>query len=83
MFSASVGFISRPRLNGVLMALEGGESGKVRVSDPGTKMDEKWEVEGQVEGQSGGTLLKNWMDKTLAHTYHVRWGQRAKKRSKV
>ena len=78
-----MGFILRPRLNGVLMALEGGESGKVRVSDPGTKMDEKWEVEGQVEGQSGWTILKNWRDKTLAHTYRVRGGQRAKKRSKV
>lgn len=75
--------ILRPRLNGVLMALEGGGSGKVRVSDPGAKMDEKWEVEGQVEGQSGGTILKNWRDKTLAHTYRVRGGQRAKKRSKV
>ena len=82
-FSASVGFILRPRLNGVLMALEGGESGKVRVSAPGTKMDEKWEVGGQVEGQSGGTFLKNWRDKTLAHAYRVKGGQRAKKRSKV
>ena len=40
-FSASVGFILRPRLNGVLMALKGGGPGEVRVSDPGTKMDEK------------------------------------------
>lgn len=78
-----MGFILRPRLNGVLMAFEGGESGKVRVLVPRGKIDEKWEVEGQVEGQSGGTILKKWRDKTLARAYRVRGGQRAKKRSKV
>lgn len=82
-FSASVGFILRPRLNGVMMALEGGGSGKVRVLVPRGKIDEKWEVEGQVEGQSGGTILKNWRDITLARAYRVRGGQRAKKKSKV
>ena len=40
-FSASVGFILRARLNGVMMALEGGGYGKVRVSVPGGKMGEK------------------------------------------
>ena len=40
-FSASVGFISRPRLNGVLRALEGDGSGKVRVPVPGGEIDEK------------------------------------------
>ena len=40
-FSASVGFILRSRLNGVLMALEDGESEKVRVSDLGGEMGEK------------------------------------------
>lgn len=78
-----MGFILRPRLNGVLMALEGGGYGKVRVSDPGTKMDEKQEVGGQVEGQSGGTILKNWRDKTPARAYHVRGEEKAKIRSKV
>ena len=37
-FSASVGFILRPRLNCVLMALEGGGCRKVRVPFPGSKM---------------------------------------------
>jgi hypothetical protein len=54
-FSASVGFILRPRLNGVLMALEGGGSGKVRVSDPGAKWAKngRWEDRwrDKVEGQ--------------------------------
>ena len=40
-FSASVGFILRPRLNGVLIALEGGGYGEVRVSVPGGKIGEK------------------------------------------
>ena len=40
-FSASVGFILRPRLNGVLMALEGGGYGKVRVPYPGGEIGEK------------------------------------------
>lgn len=40
-FSASEGFILRPRLNGVLMALEGGGSGKVRVPVPGGEIGEK------------------------------------------
>ena len=40
-FSASVGFILRARLNGVLMALEGGGCRKVRVSVPEAKMGEK------------------------------------------
>ena len=42
-FSASVGFILRPRLNGVMTALEGGGSGKVRVSVPGAKMAKNME----------------------------------------
>lgn len=54
------------------MALEGGGYGEVRVSVPGGKMGGKWEVEGLVEGQSGGTILKNWRDKTLARAYRVR-----------
>ena len=78
-----MGFILRPRLNGVLMALEGGGCRKVRVSVPGGKMGEKWGVEGQVEGQSGGTILKNWRDKTLARAYRERGEERAKKRSRV
>ena len=65
------------------MALEGGGSGKVRISDSGGKIGEKWGVEGQVEGQSGGTKKKKWRDKTLARTYRVRGGQKSKKRSKV
>ena len=40
-FWASVGFILRPRLNGVLMALEGGGYGKVRVPFPGGEIGEK------------------------------------------
>lgn len=52
-FGAYVGFILRPRLNGVLMALEGGESGKVRVSVPGSKMGEKSGVDIQVVIQTG------------------------------
>ena len=51
-----MGFILRPRLNGVLMALEGGGSGKVRVSVPGGKMGEKWEVGLQVGLQTGVTF---------------------------
>lgn len=73
----------RPRLNGVLMALEGGEPGKVRASDPGAKMGEKWRVGLQVGLQSGVTFSENWGYKTLAHAYRERGGQRAKKRSKV
>lgn len=52
-FSASMGFILRPRLNGVLMALEGGGSGKVRVSVSGAKMDVKQGVDIQVVIQTG------------------------------
>ena len=78
-----MGFILRPRLNGVLMALEGGGYGKVRVPFPEGEIGGKCEVGGQVEGQSGGTILKKWRDKTLARAYRVRGGQRAKKRSKV
>lgn len=48
-----MGFILRPRLNGVLMALEGGGSGKVRVSVPGSKMGEKLGVDIQVDIQTG------------------------------
>nr|DAY67599.1 MAG TPA: protein of unknown function (DUF5374) [Caudoviricetes sp.] len=40
-FSASVGFILRARLNGVMMALEGCGSGKVRVPFPGGEIGEK------------------------------------------
>ena len=54
-FGASVGFILRPRLNGVLMALEGGGSGKVRVSGPGCKMDEN------------GRLIFRWLFKLDIH----------------
>ena len=78
-----MGCVLRARLNGVLMALEGGGSGKVRVSVPGGKMGEKWEVEGLVEGQSGGTILKNWRDKTLARAYRVRGEEKSKIRSRV
>ena len=35
-----MGFILRPRLNGVLMALKGGGSGEVRVSVPTGKLAE-------------------------------------------
>ena len=73
----------RPRLNGVLMALEGGGSGKVRVSVPGAKMDEKHGVDIQVVIQTGYSFSENWIFKTLARAYRVRGGQRAKKRSKV
>lgn len=83
MFCASVGFILRPRLNGVLMALEGGGTGKVRVPVPGCKMGEKRGVGLQVGLQSGVTFSENWGYKTLAHAYRVMGGQRAKKRSKV
>ena len=82
-FSASVGFILRPRLNGVLMALEGGGSGKVRVPVPEGEIGEKGGVGLQVGLQSGVTFSENWGYKTLAHAYRVRGGQRAKKRSKV
>lgn len=51
-----MGFILHPRLNGVLMALEDGESGKVRVSVPGAKMGEKSGVGLQVGLQSGVTF---------------------------
>ena len=47
-----MGFILRPRLNGVLTALEGGGSGKVRVPVPGCKMGEKRGVGLQVGLQS-------------------------------
>ena len=46
-------------------------------------MGEKWEVGGQVEGQSGGTIMKNWRDKTLARAYRERGEERAKKRIRV
>ena len=82
-FSASMGFILRPRLNVVLMALEGGGSGKVRVSVPWAKMDEKHGVDIQVVIQTGYSFSENWIYKTLARAYLVRGGQRAQKRSKV
>ncbi|OYP61234.1 hypothetical protein CIL02_06640 [Prevotella sp. P3-122] len=47
------------------------------------EIGEKWGVGGQVEGQSGGTILKNWRDKTLARAYRERGEERAKKRSRV
>lgn len=52
-FSASEGLPLRPRLNGVLIALEGGGFGKVRVPYPGAKMDEKTGVDIQVVIQTG------------------------------
>ena len=61
----------RPRLNGVLMALEGGGSGKVRVPFPGTKMDEKHGVDIQVVIQTGYSFSENWIFKTLARVPHV------------
>ena len=82
-FSASVGFILRPRLNGVLMALEGGGCRKVRVPFPGCKMGEKQGVDIQVVIQTGYSFSENWIFKTLARAYRVRGEQRAKKRSKV
>lgn len=82
-FSASVGFILRPRLNSVLMALEGGGSGKVRVPVPGAKMGEKWGG-----GYSGG--YSNWIFifrkldiQNSCPSIPCEGGQRAKKRSKV
>lgn len=54
-FSASVGFILRPRLNGVLMALEGGGSGKVRVPFPEGEIGEKMRG-----GRTGGGT--KWRD---------------------
>lgn len=47
------GLVLRPRLNGVLMALEGGGSEKVRVSVPGSKMDVKTGVDIQLDIQTG------------------------------
>lgn len=78
-FSASVGFILRPRLNGVLMALEGGGSGKVRVPHPGSKMGEKTGVDIQVVIQTGYSFSENWIFKTLAHAYRVRGGATSQK----
>ena len=77
-FSASVGFILHPRLNGVLMALEGGGSGKVRVPVPGGEIGEKWGAGLQVGVQSGVTFSENWGYKTLAHAYRVRGGNEPK-----
>ena len=65
------------------MALEGGGSGKVRVSVPGAKMDEKHGVDIQVVIQTGYSFLESWIFKTLARAYRVRGGQKSKKRSKV
>ena len=78
-----MGLLLRPRLNGVLMALEGGGSGKVRIPVPGSKMGEKTGVDIQVVIQTGYSFSENWIFKTLARAYRVRGGQRAKKRSKV
>lgn len=72
-FSASVGFMLRPRLNGVLMALKGGGSGEVRASDPGAKMGEKWRVGLQVGLQVGLHFRKTGVTKLLP-THTVRGG---------
>mgnify|MGYP006873066158 CR=1 FL=1 len=82
-FSASVGLLLRPRLNGVRMALEGGGAGKVRVPIPECKMGEKWEVGLQVGLQTGVTFSENWGYKTLARAYRERGEEKSKKRSKV
>ncbi len=42
-----------PRLNGVLMALEDGGSEKVFVQFPVSKKSEKWEVDIQLDIQTG------------------------------
>ena len=78
-----MGFILRARLNGVLMALEGGGYGKVRVPFPGGEFGEKWGVGLQVGLQSGVTFSENWGYKTLARAYPVRGEEKAKIRSKV
>ena len=39
-------------------------------------------MEGQVEGQTGWTILKNWRDKTAALMYCERGGNEPKKRVK-
>ena len=53
-----MGFILRPRLNGVLMALEGGGCRKVRVSVPEAKMGEKQGVDIQVVIQTGYSFFR-------------------------
>ena len=53
---ASVGFILGPRLNGVLMALEGGGCRKVHVSVTGDKTGRNWRKMGG--GVTGG--VTNW-----------------------
>ena len=78
-----MGFILRARLNGVLMALEGGGYGKVRVPFPGGEIGEKLEVDIQVVIQTGYSFSENWIFKTLARAYRVRGEEKAKKRSKV
>ena len=78
-----MGFILRPRLNGVLMALEGCGCRKVRVPFPGGEIGEKLEVGLQVGLQRGVTFSENWGYKTLARAYPVRGGEKAKIRSKV
>ncbi|QFQ13642.1 hypothetical protein C7Y71_011845 [Pseudoprevotella muciniphila] len=65
------------------MALEGGGSGKVRVSVPEGEIGEKRGVGLQVGLQSGVTFSENWGYKTLARAYRVRGWQQAKKRSKM